>query len=66
MKNVIKAGDITRSEQRRQSRARDEARLESGELSADQLKHENSFFAAVPIKRFKIVAIGKNKLRRPI
>lgn len=41
-------------------------RLKSGEISLNQLKHENNFFNALPIKRFKIVAIGNKPLKRSI
>lgn len=55
-----------RAKQKQLSRDRDAACLEGGEVSLDQLKHENDFFSAVPIKRFKIVAIGGKRLRRSI
>lgn len=58
--------DSPRAKQKRFSRAQDEKRLKSGEVSLDQLKHYNSFFNAVPIKRFKIVAIGNKPLKRSI
>lgn len=56
----------SRADEKQQSRVRDEARLEAGEISPDELKVENNFFAALPIKRFKIVAIGKRRLKRPL
>ena len=58
--------DSLRARQKRLSRARDEMRLKSGEISPDQLKHDNNFFNALPIKRFKIVSIGKRALKRSI
>jgi hypothetical protein len=58
--------DSKRAEQKRLSRERDEMRLKSGEISLDQLKHENNFFNALSIKRFKIVAIGNEPLKRSI
>ena len=58
--------DSQRAKQKRLSRARDELRLKSGEISLDQLKYDNSFFTALPIKRFKIVAIGNKPLKRGI
>jgi len=57
---------IERAKQKELSRASDAARVEAGEVSLDQLYRENSFFSAVPIKRFKMVAIGGKPLRRPI
>ena len=58
--------DSPRAKQKQLSRARDEMRLKSGEVSLDQLKRDNSFFNAVPIKRFKMVAIGSKPLKRGI
>jgi hypothetical protein len=58
--------DSARAKQKQLSRARDEMRLKSGEVSLDQLKHDNSFFNAVPIKRFKMVAIGNKPLKSSI
>lgn len=58
--------DSQRAKQKLLSRARDEMRLKSGEISLDQLKYDNSFFNALPIKRFKIVAIGNKPLKRGI
>ncbi len=55
-----------RAKQKELSRMRDAARLEAGEVTQDQLHRENRFFSAVPIKRFKIVAIGGKPLRRPM
>lgn len=55
-----------RAKQKRLSRARDEVHLKSGEVSLDQLKQENGFFSALPIKRFKIAAIGNKPLKRGI
>ena len=40
--------DGLRAKQKQLSRARDEMRLKSGEISPDQLKHDNSFFNALP------------------
>ena len=55
--------DGLRAKQKRLSRARDEMRLKSGEISRDQLKHDNSFFNALPIKRFKMVSVGDKPLK---
>jgi hypothetical protein len=52
-----------RAKQKQKSRERDEARLKSGELSLDELKQQNNFFSAVPVKRFKIMAIGNKPLK---
>ena len=58
--------DGLRAKQKRLSRARDEMRLKSGEISPDQLKHDNSFFNALPIKRFNMISIGNKPLKRKI
>ena len=58
--------DSPRAKQKRLSRARDEMRLKSGAISPDQLKYDNSFFSALPIKRFKMVSIGNKPLKRKI
>lgn len=55
-----------RAKQKQLSRERDEMRLKSGEISPEQLKRDNSFFLSVPIKRFKIAAIGGKPLKRSI
>lgn len=57
---------ISRARQKELSRARDAARLAAGEVSPDQLKRENHFFSALPIKRYKMVAVGGKPLRRSI
>ena len=56
--------DSSRAKQKRLSRARDEMRLKSGEINVDQLKHDNNFFNALPIKRFKMEALGNKPLKR--
>lgn len=57
---------VSRARQKEISRARDAARLDAGEVSPDPLKRENYFFSALPIKQYKIVAIGGRPLRRSI
>lgn len=52
-----------RAKQKELSRARDAVRLQSGQVSPEQLKHENNFFRSLPIKRYKMVAIGGKPLR---
>lgn len=52
-----------RATKKQRSRQRDEARLNSGELSPDELKQQNNFFSAVPVKRFTIMAIGNKPLK---
>jgi hypothetical protein len=44
--------------EKQESRDRDAARLASGAVSAVDLRRENSFFSALPLHRFKMVAIG--------
>lgn len=58
--------DSARAKQKQLSRARDEVRLKSGKASLEQMKRDNGFFNAVPIKRFKMVAIGNKPLKRGI
>lgn len=47
-----------RALEKQESRDRDQARLADGSVSHSQLRRENSFFASLPLHRFKIVAIG--------
>ena len=58
--------DSLRAKQQRVSRALDEVRLKSGEVSLDQLKHDDNFLNAVRVERFRIVAIGSKPLKRSI
>jgi hypothetical protein len=44
--------------EKQESRDRDAARLASGAVSALDLRRENGFFSALPLHRFKMVAIG--------
>lgn len=47
------------------SRAVDAARLASGEVDPLRLRKENGFFSALPLNRFKVVAIGNVPVRHP-
>ena len=49
----------SRAKQKQLSRDRDAMLLQSGQITEAELKRRNSFFGALPIKRFKIVAIGR-------
>lgn len=49
---------LSRSKQKQLSRERDAMLLQSGQITAAELKRKNSFFGALPIKRYKMVAIG--------
>ena len=53
------SGRLSRAKQKRLSRERDVTLLQSGQITEAELKRRNSFFGAMPIKRFKIVAIGR-------
>lgn len=53
------SGRLSRAEQKQLSRDRDVMLLQSGQITEAELKRRNSFFGALPIKRFKIVAIGR-------
>lgn len=50
---------MSRAQQKQLSRDRDAMLLQSGQITEAELKRLNSFFGALPIKRFKIVAIGR-------
>lgn len=50
---------LSRAQQKQLSRDRDAMLLQSGQITEAELKRRNSFFGALPIKRFKIVAIGR-------
>ena len=50
---------LSRAEQKQLSRDRDVMLLQSGQITEAELKRRNSFFGALPIKRFKMVAIGR-------
>lgn len=48
------------------SRVVDAARLASGEVDPLQMRKENGFFSALPLKRFQVVAIGNVPVRHPV
>lgn len=50
---------LSRAQQKQLSRDRDVMLLQSGQITEAELKRRNSFFGALPIKRFKMVAIGR-------
>lgn len=51
-----------RIREKEESRERDRVRLENGELGAEELRQENSWFAALPLHRYRIVEIGGKKI----
>ncbi|MEI2302116.1 hypothetical protein [Ensifer sp. MJa1] len=51
-----------RALEKKESRERDQARLNNGSVSPSQLRRENSAFAALPLHRYKMVAIGGKAL----
>ncbi len=51
-----------RALEKQESRDRDQARLDNGSVSPSQLRRENSAFAALPLHRYKMVAIGGKAL----
>lgn len=52
-----------RAQQKQLGRDRDAMLLKSGQVSEAELKQRNSFFSALPIKRFKVIAIGGKPVR---
>ncbi len=62
-KDAADPNRLSRAQQKQLSRDRDAMLLQSGQVSMDEMKHRNSFFSAVPFKRFKIVAIGGKPVR---
>lgn len=53
-----------RALEKQESRDRDQVRLDDGSVSPSQLRRENSAFAALPLHRYKMVAIGGKALTR--
>jgi len=53
-----------RARDKQESRERDRARLESGEIDREGLRRENGFFSALPLRDFRIVAIGGRPIRK--
>lgn len=56
---------VSRAEQKQLSRERDAMLLQSGWITEAELKRRNSFFGALPIKRYKMVAIGGKPIGPP-
>lgn len=54
---------LSRGQRKQLSRDRDAMLLQSGQVSREEMKHQNSFFSALPLQRFKIVAIGGKPVR---
>jgi len=54
-----------RARDKQDARERDQARLEAGEVDRDGLRRENGFFSSLPLKDFRIVAIGGKPIRKP-
>ncbi len=48
--------------EKQRSRDEDARRLAAGEISEQELKRENNFFAALDMKKFEMVAIGGKQL----
>ncbi len=53
-----------RAREKQASRDADAGRLASGNASHDDLSRENGFFSSLPVQDFRIVAIGKKRLKR--
>jgi hypothetical protein len=51
-----------RALEKQESRDRDAARLKNGSISPSELRRENSLFSALPLHRYKMVAIGGKAL----
>jgi hypothetical protein len=47
-----------RALEKQESRDRDAARLREGSVNRAELRRENSFFSALPLNRYQMVAIG--------
>lgn len=54
---------LSRGQQKQLSRDRDAMLLQSGRVSADEMRQRNSFFSALPLKRYKVSAIGGKPVR---
>lgn len=52
-----------RPAEKQRMRDEDHRRLKSGEVTARQLREENSIFAEVDMSKARIVSIGKRKLK---
>ncbi|MHC1550953.1 hypothetical protein [Phyllobacterium sp. K27] len=53
-----------RAREKQVMRDRDESRLQSNSASRVELKKNNSFFSALPLDRFRIVAVGGKAIYR--
>lgn len=51
-----------RALEKQESRDRDQARLNAGSVRPSELRRENSVFSALPLHRYKMVAIGGKAL----
>ena len=47
-----------RVREKQESRERDAAAIASGRIAKGDLRNANGFFSALPLSRFKVVAIG--------
>ena len=52
----------SRASEKQASRDKDAARLASGSVSRQELKRENSFFAALPLKNFRVRSVGAKRV----
>lgn len=52
-----------RQVKKQKQRDEDLRRLESGEISKEELKKENGFFSSLPLNKFKIKFIGNKILK---
>ncbi|MGI0524003.1 hypothetical protein [Rhizobium giardinii] len=60
---IMKLDQKARAEAKRASRDEDERRLAAGEITKQELRRENSFFGALDMSKFRIVAIGGKPVR---
>lgn len=62
-KDAADSARLSRAQQKQLSRDDDAIRLQSGQVSADEMKQRNSFFSALPVKKYKVAAIGGKPVR---
>lgn len=65
MPNVAILDSAHLAREKQASRDRDAARLDAGIIDLQDLKAENNFFAALPLSRFRIAAIGNQPVHHP-
>jgi hypothetical protein len=53
-----------RAAEKQAARDADEKFLLAGKVSVAELARRNYFFSALPVERFRVVAIGKRRLNR--